>query len=170
MLKYCANLRVKEKTKIAGIKLEIIIEKFSIPDMYREIVTRRAEAYCHLFFHCCMGDESLVRKETAFTVAKYVESGLNASSDLADELDRYRVYRPYIQDESDFLSHLVKIINPASPITLYFYCIEIILADNKYAENAVALLKRIAAALKLSSNEQFNAMRMIREVKSTEAA
>ena len=50
--------------------------------MYREIVTRRAEAYCHLFFHCCMGDESLVRRETAFTVAKYVEGGLNVNVDL----------------------------------------------------------------------------------------
>jgi len=89
--------------------------------MYREIVTRRAEAYCHLFFHCCMGDESLVRRETAFTVAKYVEGGLNANVDLIDEMYRYRVYRPYIHNESDFLNYLVRIINPASPITLYFY-------------------------------------------------
>ena len=138
--------------------------------MYREIVTRRAEAYCHLFFHCCMGDESLVRRETAFTVAKYVEGGLNANVDLIDEMYRYRVYRPYIHNESDFLNYLVRIINPASPITLYFYCIEIILADNKYMENSLALLKRIATALTLSSHEQFNAMRLITEVKSTEAA
>ena len=138
--------------------------------MYREIVTRRAEAYCHLFFHCCMGDESLVRRETAFTVAKYVEGGLNANVDLIDEMYRYRVYRPYVHNESDFLNYLVRIINPASPITLYFYCIEIILADNKYMENSLALLKRIATALKLSSHEQFNAMRLITEVKSTEAA
>jgi len=37
-------------------------------------------------------------------------------------------------------------------------------------ENSLALLKRIATALKLSSHEQFNAMRLITEVKSTEAA
>jgi hypothetical protein len=117
-----------------------------------------------------MGDDSRARRETAFTVAKYVERGLNANVDLIDEMNRYRVYRPYIHDESDFLNHLIKIINPASPITLYFYCIEIILADNKYMEYAVALLKRIATALKISSHEQFNAMRLIKEVKSTEAA
>jgi len=117
-----------------------------------------------------MGDESLVRRETAFTVAKYVEGGLNANVDLIDEMYRYRVYRPYIHNESDFLNYLVRIINPASPITLYFYCIEIILADNKYMENSLALLKRIATALTLSSHEQFNAMRLITEVKSTEAA
>ena len=138
--------------------------------MYREIVTRRDEAYCHLFFHCCMGDESPLRRETAFTVARFVEGGLNANVDLADEHNRYKVYLPYINYESDYLNYLVKIINPASPLTLYFYCIEIILSDNKYMENAVDLLKRIAVALKLSSHEQFNAMRLVKEVKATEAA
>lgn len=138
--------------------------------MYREIVTRRAEAYCHLFFHCCLGDDSLVRRETAFTVAKYVESGLNANVDLADEMNRYRIYRPYINNESGFLNYLVKTIDPASPVTLYFYCIEIILADKSYTEDAAALLKKIAFALNLSSEEQFNAMKLIKEVRSTEAA
>jgi len=117
-----------------------------------------------------MGDESAQRRETAFTVAKFVEGGLNANVDLTDEHNRYKVYLPYITYESDYLNYLVKIINPASPLTLYFYCIEIILADNRYMENAVDLLKRIAVALKLSSHEQFNAMRLVKEVKATEAA
>ena len=138
--------------------------------MYKEIITRRAEAYCHLFFHCCLGDNSLVRRETAFTVAKFVESGLNADIDLVDEMNRYRIYRSYITNETDFLNYLVKIIDPASPVTLYFYCIEIILADKMYTEEAAALLKKIAVALQLSSYEQLNAMRLIKEARSTEAA
>jgi hypothetical protein len=117
-----------------------------------------------------MGDDSLVRRESAFTVAKFVESGLNANIDLMDEMDRYRIYRTYITNEPDFLHYLVSVIDPVNPLTLYFYCIEIILADKKYTGEAAALLKKIAYALHLTSDEQFNAMRLIKEARSTEAA
>jgi hypothetical protein len=134
--------------------------------MYTDVVKTISQAYCHLFFHCCVGDFSPARKETAFTAARFVEGGVNSEVDLNKELKRYEACRPFITDDARFLQYLAGIIKPANPLTLYFYCTEIILSGGATTGKEDQLLKNIAYVLDLPSAKQYQAREFIAEVKT----
>src|SRR5258706_11417057 len=119
--------------------------------MYPNTVKTISQAYCHLFFHCCMGDNSPRRMETAFAAAKFVEGGLNSTVDLNKEMEKYKSYRPSVTDETRYLQYLVEVINPVNPLTLYFYCTEIILCEGTITGKEDMLLKNIAYVLEISN-------------------
>ena len=137
--------------------------------MYTNVIKTVSQAYCHLFFHCCMGDYSPVRKEAAFTAARFVEGGLNSGVDLESEMKEYEACRPFITDEFRFLYFIMGTIRPANPLTLYFYCTEVILTNGIVTKMEDQLLKKLALVLDLSHSKQDHAKEIIREVKYLES-
>ena len=137
--------------------------------MYTDVVKTISRAYCHLFFHCCMGDYSPARKEAAFTAARFVEGGLNSEIDLDNEMKEYEANRIFIKDEIHFLKYIIDVIKPANSLTLYFYCTEIILTNGAITGKEDQLLKNLALVLDLSHSKQHYAREIIREVKSMES-
>ena len=107
--------------------------------------------------------------ETAFAAAKFVDGGLNSSIDLNREMEKYKLYKPFVSDETRFLQYLVGIINPVNPLTLYFYCTEIILCDGTMTGKEDLLLKNVAYVLEISTTKQSHAREIVREVKTMEA-
>ncbi len=137
--------------------------------MYTDVIKTISQAYCHLFFHCCMGDNSPLRRETAFSAAKFVDGRINSDMDLNKEMGKYKLYKPFITDETQFLQYLVGIIIPVNPLTLYFYCTEINLCEGTGTGKEDLLLKNIAYVLEISNTKQYHAREIVREIKTLEA-
>jgi len=137
--------------------------------MYTHTVKTVSQAYCHLFFHCCMDDTSSRRVETAFAAARFVEGGLNSNTDLNKEMEKYKLYKPFVTDETRYLQYLAGVIDPVNPLTLYFYCTEIILCEGTITGREDMLLKNIAYVLEISNTKQSHARKIVREIKTMEA-
>src|SRR5215213_7671079 len=98
--------------------------------MYKDYVTTQEEALCHLFFHCCLKDGVFEEAELNQVSERIVSLGLRSTLNIKEEVIHYTTYSPSITDETAYLQHLTKLINPVNDLALYSYCLELMLSDS----------------------------------------
>src|SRR5687768_11158452 len=122
--------------------------------MYKEYVTTQEEALCHLFFHCCLKDGIFEEPELDQVSAKIVSLGLRSTLSIKEEVIHYTTYKPSIIQETEYLEHLVRLINPVNDLALYSYCIELMLSDSSFDLAEEILTDKIAEVLKIEQAER----------------
>jgi hypothetical protein len=119
--------------------------------MYTSIVTSQDQALAHLFFHCCLEDETFTQAEMDDLSAKLVILGLNSRINIKNELVTYRSYRNEITDEQLYVRFLIGLIRPVNELALYSWCIELCIDDPALDAREEALLHKIAVELRLDN-------------------
>ena len=122
--------------------------------MYKSYVTTQEEALCHLFFHCCLKDEVFKEPELDQISAKIVGLGLRSELNVKEEVIHYTTYKPEIEDENEYLQHLINLISPVNDLALYSYCLELMLSDSSFDLAEEVLTDKIAAILKIEETDQ----------------
>jgi uncharacterized tellurite resistance protein B-like protein len=122
--------------------------------MYKEYVTTQEEALCHLFFHCCLKDGIFEEPELDQVSARIVSLGLRSTLSIKEEVIHYTTYKPSIIQETEYLEHLIRLINPVNDLALYSYCIELMLSDSSFDLAEEILTDKIAEVLKLEQSER----------------
>ena len=134
-----------------GITIE---RQREIYNMYKSYVTTQEEALCHLFFHCCLKDGSFSEPELEQVSAKIVGLGLRSQVNVKEEVIHYTTYKPEIKDETEFLQHLLTLINPVNDLALYSYCLELMLSDSSFDIAEEMLTDKIAGILNMEENSR----------------
>ena len=122
--------------------------------MFQEYVTSQDEAICHLFLHCCFRDGKFTREEIDVVAAKFVDLQIHRDLNFKEELQHYKSYQQSTEeDETEYLKHLIKLINPVHDLALYSYCVELCLSDGLLSSVEDLLLKRIAVILEIEEEQ-----------------
>lgn len=122
--------------------------------MFKEYVTTQEEALCHLFFHCCLKDGRFAEPELDQVSEKIVALGLRSTLNIKEEVMHYTTYRPEITQETEYLQHLIGLINPVNDLALYSYCLELMLSDSSFELTEEILTDKIAEALEVEESER----------------
>jgi uncharacterized tellurite resistance protein B-like protein len=137
--------------------------------MYKDYVTTQEEALCHLFFHCCLKDGIFEEPELDQVSAKIVSLGLRSTLSIKEEVIHYTTYKPSIIQETEYLEHLIRLINPVNDLALYSYCIELMLSDSSFDLAEEILTDKIAEVLKLEQSERQVIKKLMTQRKVVEA-
>jgi hypothetical protein len=119
--------------------------------MYTSIVNNQDQALAHLFFHCCLEDETFTPAEMDDLSAKLVILGLNTRINIKEELVTYRSYRSDIPDEQLYIRFLLALIKPVNELALYSWCVELCIDEPALDAREEALLHKIAVELRLDN-------------------
>ncbi|HVE61654.1 MAG TPA: hypothetical protein VNA26_07540 [Chitinophagaceae bacterium] len=122
--------------------------------MYRDAINTQDEALSHLFFHCCLKDGEFSESEVKAVSEKIVDAGLNRELNFKEEILKYKDYRSFIGDETEYLNFLIKLIRPINELALFSYCIELCLSDASIGVNEGALLSAIGKSLDIDEQNQ----------------
>ena len=136
--------------------------------MYTSIVNTQDQALAHLFFHCCLEDNSFTPAEMEDLSAKMVILGLNTRINIKDELVAYRSYRQDIPDEQLFIRYLLSLIKPVNELALYSWCLELCIDDPTLDAREEALLHKIAVELRLDNIDATVVRNLIAQRKAVE--
>ncbi len=121
--------------------------------MYKNYITSQDEAICHLFLHCCFKDGNFSQEEINSVSSKFVDLQIHKDLNFKEELLHYKSYKENIEDETDFLQYLFKLINPVQNLALYSYCVELCLSDQQLTIEEESLLTKIAALLEIEAEK-----------------
>ena len=122
--------------------------------MFRDYITTQDEAICHLFLHCCFKDGNFSQEEINVISEKFVDLQIHRDLNFKEELLHYKAYKQDIQDEAEYLQHLLKIINPVQHLALYSYCVELSLSDSLLSAEEESLLKKVATLLEIEREKE----------------
>jgi hypothetical protein len=122
--------------------------------MYGTLITTPDVALCHLFIHCCFKDGKFTQTEIDLAADKFVLLELHKELNFKDEILKYKSYRNAIEDETEFLAHLVKLINPTNDSALYSHCLELCLSDAQLDTSENKLFEILGHVLQLTEEEQ----------------
>jgi uncharacterized tellurite resistance protein B-like protein len=136
--------------------------------MYKSYVTTQEEALCHLFFHCCLKDGVFEEPEMDQVSDKIVVLGLRSRLNIKEEVIHYTTYKPAITDETEYLWHLIQLINPVNDLALYSYCLELMLSDSSFDLSEEVLTDKIAGLLKIEENDRKVIKKLIAQRKVVE--
>ena len=112
------------------------------------------QALCHLFFHCCARDGRFEEREIDYVAAKFVDLGTNRGLDFRNEVLRYNEERKKSADDREYITQIIRIINPVNTLALFSWCVEICLSDELISLDEDQLLDIIASVLKIAENEK----------------
>jgi hypothetical protein len=110
----------------------------------------------------------LSEAETDGLAERFVTLGLQKNMSFKNEMHAYKTYRNDIKDELLYLEWLVKLINPSNELALYSHCVELTVSDELMDESEEALVKNIAAVLKIDESKQQVIQRLFVERKVVE--
>jgi len=123
--------------------------------MYTTYVTSPDKALAHLFLHCCFKDGEFNEAEIDEVSGKFAALGLQKDLNFKDELKDYLSYKnTSLQDESGYLDHLLKLINPTNELALYSYCVELCLSDAALEFSEKSFLNKLGSLLNIEESEQ----------------
>ena len=121
--------------------------------MFERYITTKDEAVCHLFLHCCFRDGTFSQEEIDNVSAKFVDLQIHRDLNFKEELQHYRTYQNELEDETEYLRYLTKLITPVQDLALYSYCVELCLSDGLMSSTEELLLKRIAVILEIEEEQ-----------------
>jgi len=121
--------------------------------MYKDYITSQDEAVCHLFLHCCFKDGNFSQAEIDNVASKFVDLQIHRDLNFKEELQHYQAYKTSIEDETEFLQYIFKLINPVQNLALYSYCVELSLSDQLLSAEEESLLVKIAELLELNDEK-----------------
>jgi len=121
--------------------------------MLDSYITTKDEAVCHLFLHCCFRDGTFSQEEIDNVSAKFVDLQIHRDLNFKEELQHYRTYQNELEDETEYLRYLTKLITPVQDLALYSYCVELCLSDGLMSSTEELLLKRIAVILEIEEEQ-----------------
>jgi len=135
--------------------------------MYSDYITTQNEAICHLFLHCCYKDGKFSQDEVDTVSAKFVDLQIHKDLNFKEELQHYKTYVADVSNEEEYLSYLIKTINPVHDLALYSYCVELCLSDAQLSIEEESLLKKISTILDIGE-EQSTVDNLITQRKAVE--
>ena len=121
--------------------------------MYQDCITSKDEAVCHLFLHCCLKDGYFSPEEIDVVASKFVELQIHRDLNFKEEIQHYQAYKKNMENETEFLEYLLRMINPVQDLALYSYCVELCLSDQLLSAEEESLLVKIAGLLKLNDEK-----------------
>ncbi|HYK44114.1 MAG TPA: TerB family tellurite resistance protein [Parafilimonas sp.] len=121
--------------------------------MFESYITTKDEAVCHLFLHCCFRDGTFSQEEIDNVSSKFVDLQIHRDLNFKEELQHYRTYQNGLEDETEYLRYLAKLITPVQDLALYSYCVELCLSDGLMSSTEELLLKRIAVILEIEEEQ-----------------
>ena len=121
--------------------------------MFESYITTKDEAVCHLFLHCCFRDGTFSQEEIDNVSAKFVDLQIHRDLNFKEELQHYRTYQNELEDETEYLRYIAKLITPVQDLALYSYCVELCLSDGLMSSTEELLLKRIAVILEIEEEQ-----------------
>jgi uncharacterized tellurite resistance protein B-like protein len=121
--------------------------------MFRDYITTQDEAICHLFLYCCFKDGKFSEEEIDAVSQKFVDLQMHRDLNFKEELQHYRTYESELEDETEYLKYIFKLINPVHDLALYSYCVELCLSDSLLSSPEELLLKRIAVILEIEEEQ-----------------
>jgi len=121
--------------------------------MFDSYITTKDEAVCHLFLHCCFRDGTFSQEEIDNVSAKFVDLQIHRDLNFKEELQHDRTYQNELEDETEYLRYLTKLITPVQDLALYSYCVELCLSDGLMSSTEELLLKRIAVILEIEEEQ-----------------
>lgn len=122
--------------------------------MYTGLLKAPEEGLCHLFYYCCLKDEQFKESELDIISEKMVAIDLHKKLNFKDEMQKFKSYKNSILDEDAYLKYLIGIIQPANPLALFSWCVELCAADNSVSFDEEALLTRLATLLNIGETEK----------------
>lgn len=134
---------------------------------YQQAITTQEEALAHLFFHCCFTDNEVNDAELKAVSDKLVMVGLHNNLHVKEEVIKYRTYRLLLQDEKEFLRHLLQLIRPVNELALFSYCTELCLGDALLNPAEESLLQQLAVLLDIEGHELIVRLMVQRRVVET---
>ena len=135
--------------------------------MFNDYITTQNESICHLFLHCCYKDGRFSKEEIDAVSAKFVDLQINKDLNFKEELQHYRTYQTTITNEDEYLTYLIKLINPVHDLALYSYCAELCLSDSTLSPEEESLLKKLASILDIGE-EQSTIDNLVKQRKAVE--
>lgn len=124
-------------------------------------ITTKEEALCHLFLHSCYKDGNFKEKELDYVSGLFVELDLHTSLNFKEQLIKYRSYKAEIVDDKEYISLLIKQINPVHTYALYSYCVEIVLSDASLEFTEEKFLHTLGEVLEIHTDKQDIIMTLI---------
>ncbi|MBA2500534.1 MAG: TerB family tellurite resistance protein [Chitinophagaceae bacterium] len=137
--------------------------------MFQTLVNTQNQALCHLLFHCCMKDGNFQEAELNQISEKMVLLGLDKDLDFKKEVIKYQQYRPMVNDEKEYLRHIIELISPVNDLALLSYCTELMVSDGLLEMTEETLVENIANALHIdeTSRKTITKLAMQRKVIET---
>jgi hypothetical protein len=135
--------------------------------MYNDYITTQNEAICHLFLHCCYKDGRFSHEEVDSVSAKFVDLQIHKDLNFKEELQHYKSYIAEVTNEDEYLSYIIKLINPVHDLALYSYCVELCLSDGLLSVEEESVLKKISTILDIGE-EQSTVDNLITQRKAVE--
>jgi hypothetical protein len=121
--------------------------------MYNDYITTQNEAICHLFLHCCYKDGRFSHEEVDTVSQKFVDLQIHKDLNFKEELAHYKSYQVDMTNEDEYLSYIIKLVNPVHDLALYSYCVELCLSDGLLSAEEESLLKKIGTALEIGEEQ-----------------
>jgi uncharacterized tellurite resistance protein B-like protein len=122
--------------------------------MYTGLLKAPEEGLCHLFYYCCMKDDTFKESELDIISDKMVSIDLHKKLNFKDEMQKFKSYKNNITDEDIYLKYLISIIKPNNPLALFSWCAELCISDGILNFEEEALLSRIAKLLNIGETEK----------------
>jgi uncharacterized tellurite resistance protein B-like protein len=100
---------------------------------------------------------------------KMVLLGLDKDLDFKKEVIKYQQYRPMVNDEKEYLRHIIELISPVNDLALLSYCTELMVSDGLLEMTEETLVENIANALHIdeTSRKTITKLAMQRKVIET---
>ena len=121
--------------------------------MYNDYITTQNEAICHLFLHCCYKDGRFSHDEVDTVSQKFIDLEIHKDLNFKEELAHYKSYQVDMTNEDEYLSYIIKLVNPVHDLALYSYCVELCLSDGLLSAEEESLLKKIGTALEIGEEQ-----------------
>ena len=122
--------------------------------MYTGLLKAPEEGLCHLFYYCCMKDDTFKDSELDNISDKMVSINLHKKLNFKDEMQKFRSYKNTITDEDIYLKYLISIIKPTNTLALFSWCAELCISDDNVSAGEEGLLFRIARILNIGDTEK----------------
>lgn len=122
--------------------------------MYTGLLKAPEEGLCHLFYYCCMKDDTFQDAELNIISDKMVAIDLHKKLNFKDEMQKFKSYKNTITDEDMYLKYLISIIQPNNTLALFSWCAELCTGDGSVGFEEEALLSRIAKILNIGETEK----------------
>jgi hypothetical protein len=122
--------------------------------MYTGLLKAPEEGLCHLFYYCCMKDDTFKESELDVISDKMVSIDLHKKLNFKDEMQKFKSYKNNIVNEEAYLKYLISIIKPNNPLALFSWCAELCISDDNVSFEEEALLARLAQLLNIGETEQ----------------
>ena len=119
---------------------------------YSEVITTKAQAFCHLLLYFSLYEDETFEGEETFQVFSILQMyPFTQSADFPEDVNLFFDYKQEIDSERNYFDFLVRFINSESPMLILFHAAQVAMSDTIYSERDEASLLVLSEVLDIEA-------------------